>query len=166
MEVWKIIEENENYSVSNFGNVRNDITGKILKNGISRIGYCNLKLTTNGKKSNVMPHRLVAKAFIYNPNNKSCVDHIDNNKLNNNVSNLRWATHSENIMNTTVKTNSKSGTKGVYWYKSSKKWNAQITIDGITKNLGYFDKKEDALQVRLEAVNKLFGLFAHQSEKL
>ena len=62
-------------------------------------GYKFAVLYKNGKGHGYKIHRLVASAFIPNPDNKPCVDHIDGNKENNNVTNLRWCTHKENMNN-------------------------------------------------------------------
>ena len=75
-------------------------------------------------------HRLVAITFLTNPENKKCVDHIDNNRQNNNLINLRFATHSQNSQNQPMSKRNKSGTKGVCWNKKTNKWTAQKTIDG------------------------------------
>lgn len=96
MEEWRKIKEFDNYSVSNFGEIRNDKTGRILKLHISTSGYYQVMM---GRKT--IPqyvHRLVAKAFIPNNSNKPQVDHIDGNKLNNSVENLRWVSVSENCL--------------------------------------------------------------------
>lgn len=83
------------YQVSDSGLVRNSRTGRVLKfstvNGYHRVCLCQ-----NGKMTNLYVHRLVASAFIPNPENKSEVNHIDGNKTNNSVANLEWATRIEN----------------------------------------------------------------------
>lgn len=89
MEIWKPIQDLPGYSVSNRGRVRKDSTGQIMvlsKNG----GYCRITISKH-------VHRLVAEAFIDRPDGEKCwVDHIDGNRSNNDVSNLRWVTPSEN----------------------------------------------------------------------
>jgi hypothetical protein len=85
-----------NYSVSSFGNVRNDNTDTFLKNRIDAQGYCSLKLSKNGESQIFKVHRLVAIAFITNPENKPEVNHMDGNKANPHLSNLEWSTKSEN----------------------------------------------------------------------
>ena len=87
MEEYKKVTNYNNYSISNFGNVRNDKYDRILKLGSRGNGYYFIKLFNNGKKITIDVHRLVAIAFIENLDNKTCVDHIDNNKLNNNINN-------------------------------------------------------------------------------
>ena len=86
VETYKKIEGFEVYSVSDHGNVRNDKTGRILKQS-HRNGYQMVHLQKDNKQYNNDIHRLVAIAFIANIETKKCVDHIDNNKHNNNVKN-------------------------------------------------------------------------------
>lgn len=101
-EIWKDIKGYEGlYQVSNFGRVKSFIRGKesILKNYISDRGYCKSVLRTKEKNSRkeFKTHRLVAITFIPNPMNKPDVNHINGDKLNNNIYNLEWCTKSENI---------------------------------------------------------------------
>ena len=165
METYKVIEGFENYSVSDFGNVKNNRTGRILKQSTTN-GYPRLELKVNKLRSSKLVHVLVARAFISNPDAKRCVDHIDNIRTNNNVSNLRWATHAENSFNQCLAKNNTSGVKGVLFKKASKKWHAQIMIAGIPINLGYFTKKEDAIQARITRANEAFGVFTNSCEKI
>ncbi len=93
-EVWKEIANYDKYEVSSFGNVRNKKTGRILKpankGGYLCVGLSNIKTKT------FPVHRLVALAFIENPENKLHVNHKDKNSLNNKLSNLEWNTAKEN----------------------------------------------------------------------
>lgn len=94
MEIYKKIKEFPNYSISNLGNVRNDKTKRILKFYTKPSGYKQVQL---GRKT--IPqyvHRLVAKAFIPNLDNKPQVNHINGNKGDNKVENLEWVTAREN----------------------------------------------------------------------
>lgn len=95
-ECWKLIEDYPNYEVSNLGNVRNRVTGKIKKPSLS-VGYHQVMLYKNNQYKFFKVHRLVANAFIPNPKNKRTVNHINGIKTDNYVSNLEWATDSENI---------------------------------------------------------------------
>ena len=99
IERFRIINNYPNYDISNFGVVRNRNTGKILAGGIGNHGYPSVCLSSKGTTKTLLIHRLVAEAFIKNPNNYDCIDHIDRTKTNNHYKNLRWCTHSMNMRN-------------------------------------------------------------------
>ena len=109
MENWKTITDFEDYQISSFGNVKSIANAaskkeRILKPLITSNGYFRVALY-KGKKSYFKSiHRLVAEYFIENSFNKEQVNHIDGNKLNNNVFNLEWCTYRENI-NHAIKNN-------------------------------------------------------------
>lgn len=97
-EIWKDIEDYEGlYQVSNLGRVKRVKTNRVLKGRKDKGGYLVVCLYKNGSKSNKRIHRLVAEAFIPNTDNKPTVNHIDEDKTNNMVSNLEWMTVKENL---------------------------------------------------------------------
>lgn len=139
IEIWKdIVEFDGKYQISNFGNVRNiKNINYNLKLEVSNCGY----LRINIQRKHYSIHRLVAEAFIPNPNNLPQVNHIDGNKQNNHVDNLEWCTNSENQIHNYKVLNYKPtmlGKKGsnhiasktIYQYSKNdefiKKWNSII----------------------------------------
>jgi len=166
IQTWKPIDGYPNYKVSSFGNVKNIKTDKILKPGIDKDGYYQVYLSNNGNGKTIKIHKLVANAFIKNPENKKCVDHINNNKIDNHIHNLRFCTNSENQMNKKKQSNNSSGFTGVYFKKDKQKWCSHIKINGKFKHLGYFDTIEEAAKVRKQKANEIFGEFCHSSEKI
>ena len=100
MEEYRQIKDFENYEISNYGNVRNKKTKRILKSNCVGKGYLAVQLSKNSTRKSFQIHRLIALEFIPNsdPENKTQVNHIDGNKLNNNIDNLEWVTPSENIV--------------------------------------------------------------------
>ena len=99
-ELWRPIADYDNYQVSTLGRVFNKKFQRIIKPFNHKCGYDLVDLNKNGKGKTYTVHRLVMNAFIPNVDCKPHIDHIDWNKKNNRLSNLRWATHSENICNT------------------------------------------------------------------
>ena len=97
IELWKSIEGWENrYEVSNLGNVRNSKTKTLKIANSSNSGYLRLNFYNGSNIKRFSVHRLVAEAFIDNPNNLPQVNHKDENKSNNHVDNLEWCTNEYN----------------------------------------------------------------------
>ena len=90
---WK--NYNNFIEVSEAGDVKSH--GRMIKGEICKNGYKRVHVSHNGVTYHFLVHRLVAKAFIDNPLNKPCINHIDGNKTNNCVDNLEWCTHGENL---------------------------------------------------------------------
>ena len=132
--------------------------------------------TAGGKDKSFAVHRLVLQAFTPNPENKPQVDHIDNDRLNNKLENLRWATVQENARGKTLrKTVGKNGLmlskyRGVTKLRLKKKdgsyrnltrpYVVQISIDGKPTHLGYFKTENEAAEARNKAVKKFYGEYA------
>ena len=98
MEEWRAVPGYEGlYEVSNIGNVRNVRRNTLLRLQKTNKGYIRVSLCKNGIQTGFQVHRLVAQAFIPNPNNLPQVNHRDENPSNNNVDNLEWCTAKYNI---------------------------------------------------------------------
>ena len=95
-EVFTDIRGYEGYQVSNYGRVKNSKTGKILKPYLTR-GYLRVSLYNESGRKCKLVHRLVAEAFLPNPQHKPAVNHINGCKTDANACNLEWATPSENM---------------------------------------------------------------------
>jgi len=116
----------------------------LLKGGVNKTGY--RKIRINNKI--YAYHRVIYKLHNHewditdvSPNN--CIDHIDRDKLNNNVDNLRVVSQQQNMFN-------KNG-KGYYCHNKSNKWHAQISVNGKKKHIGYFDVEQEARNAYLAA---------------
>lgn len=95
-------------------------------------------------------HRLLAQTFIENVNNHPFVDHINRNKLDNSLSNLRWVTKSENGINRNRRKDHKNNYVGVSWNNLKKKWLARIVRNGKDYFVGYYDEEVEAKKAREE----------------
>lgn len=101
-EEWRVVEGFPDYEVSNLGRIRrrtdttNKKRGDILSQWQRETGYTGIHLRRDDDTHNLYPHRIVAEAFIPNPEGKPCVNHKDGNKSNNRASNLEWCTYKEN----------------------------------------------------------------------
>jgi len=109
----------------------------------------------NKKRTLIRMHKVIAERM-----NIKHPDHVDTNGLNNQRNNLREATKSQQMMNQNLRINNKSGYKGVYWYKNSGKWRAQISLNYKHIYLRSFENIKDAAKAYNKAAIKYFGEFA------
>ena len=158
------IENFNNYSISNLGEIRNDKTMRIFKTRIDSAGYKKIDLREDKKPKTFYIHRLIAQAFIANHNNLPCIDHCVGNKLNNSLENLRWCTESQNMHNRTINSNNTSGIKGVHYQNKTNKWRATIMLNNIRIHIGLFETKDEAELARKIKAKELFGSFLNKIE--
>lgn len=158
IEGWKDVIGYEGiYQVSDLGNVRSLdriinysnggkrlLKGRILKPGINSVGYYIVGLHKNRNQKTNQVHQLVAESFLgHTPCGYDLVvNHINKNKLDNNLYNLEVITHRENISVKSSKNTSKH--TGVYFRKDSKKWSSRIYFNGALNHLGCFKNEYEA----------------------
>lgn len=136
------------YQISQFGNVKSFKykKPKILKTALNLRGYLHVSLSLHNIRCTKLIHQLMAITYL---NHKPCnheiiVDHIDNNKLNNRLSNLQLISQRENSSKDKFKKQKTSQYTGVYWNKRCKKWHSTYNIKNKHLSLGYFDNEIDA----------------------
>lgn len=135
-----------NYEITEDGTIININTNRIIATCINKqTGYKMVHLWKDNKEKGDTIHRLLAIHFISNPDNKKYVDHIDRNKLNNNLSNLRWVNGTENNLN--------SGSQdrelhNIYYRKDRNMYRVIIQRYGKPIYLGTYNTIEEAKQVR------------------
>ena len=154
------IYDYKNYKINLKTNqVINIKSGKYIKNNLTNFGYYSVKLCKNGKIKNFQLHRLIFQA--HNPLidiKGSDIDHIDQDKLNNNINNLRKATHSQNLCNVKFRKNNILGIKNIGKTKKNT-FQVQIMKDG--KNyIKNFKSLEEAIEHRDLKLAEMHGEFA------
>lgn len=155
----------DRYDVHTDGRVRNRETGYELSISPHNRGYVVYQLSINRKNKSFLGHRLVAMAHIPNPDGLPCVDHVDGNTLNNDVSNLRWCTYSQNGFAARYPTTGSSQYRGVVRRESrANPWAARITrkIDGRQRGvwLGSFATEREAAVAYNDYAAREYGEFA------
>ena len=152
------LEDYPDYFITETGDVYSGKRDKIIKFKpcINSKGYFQIDFWKDGKRYSKSIHRLLAETFINNPENKPFIDHIDRNKLNNNLENLRWSTHSENNRNGTKNKNNTSGILGVSYDKKFNRWRScfynnegKLRTKSFSQNK-YQNAKQLAIEYRKE----------------
>lgn len=139
----------ENYEISNLCRVRNKTSGLILKKSFSKNGYIYHSFSNRKLKKHKYLHRLMAEAFIDNPNYKEEVNHINGNKLDNSIENLEWVTRRENQSHYFGNNNKTSQFVGVSYLKNCGKWRAYIRVNRKLLSLGFHKTEIEAYQARV-----------------
>jgi len=157
-----VIEGFENYDVSTLGVVRSrggvrkgrrgSIT--ILKPAVTGCGYKRVVLCKEGKETTVRIHSLVANAFLPNPDRKPKVDHIDRNKLNNNLENLRWVSDAENSLNHALHDREECG---IRWRQDRQCYIVEVTRNKKRFRKSGFKTMEDAKRVKSELLMEILN---------
>tara|TARA_R110001632_G_C11088614_1_gene389562 strand:+ start:84 stop:545 length:462 start_codon:yes stop_codon:yes gene_type:complete len=134
-----------NYLIYEDGRIWSKNKNRFITPYICDNGYYRIRLTKNKKIKHIRIHRLIGLHYIPNLNNKECIDHIDGNKLNNKIENLRWVSQTEN-KNYFKKhqKNCLSEYKNIRLRKDNNKWNFRKIVFGKNYNL-QFETKNDAL---------------------
>lgn len=144
--MWRPIKDYEMYEINTNGSIRRE--GRILKNQIGTNLYFSICLCKNGIIKRYRVHRLLAQAFILNPNDKPCINHKDGDRQNNSLDNLEWCTTSENMLHaihvtkTKISPKSMSGKFGCNHNRSKSFW--------IKNKEGYLTRYGSGLQFMRE----------------
>ena len=156
MEQWKDIKGYDgHYQISNLGNVKSikKQQHKILVQFLCGSGYLKFSLSLNSTVKNKMVHRLVAESFL-GLNEDMQVNHIDENKLNNNLSNLEYVSGRVNIQKYYSTKINLNKTLGATYNKASKKWRSFIRVNGKQVYLGAFNTELEAGNAYQQAIKK------------
>ena len=122
-------------------------SGRVKQWSLSNKGYYYAAFYKNGRTHAMGRARLIAHCFIPNIEGKPTIDHINRDRTNDRIENLRWATYDEQNQNRgpmSMRRDNTSGVQGVCWDKKAAKWKATIAVNGTTRHLGLFDDIHDA----------------------
>jgi hypothetical protein len=122
-----------------------------------KLKYIHIKIC----KKSYMAHRL-AWLYMYGEFPTEYIDHIDCDKSNNKIENLRLSSNQQNQFNRGIPKNNTSGVKGVSWFKRDKKWQVTIYVDKKAKSFGRYINFDEAVSVAVEARKKHHGDFARE----
>lgn len=145
---WSKIQDFPNYKISDTGEVVNIITGKNVATPKHQHGYLCVRLWNNGKTRLLKIYRLLAIAFIPNPENKREVNHIDGNRMNHSISNLEWVTASENMKHAYVNGLSKNQFKKGFDHQLAK-----LSLDDVLEI-----RRLRSLGIKYKVISKKYNI--------
>lgn len=164
-EIWKPIKGYEGYyEISNKSRVRSverqvnhqygtrTVKEKIIKGSLGKRGYLEVSLCKGSTKRHYTLHKLVMEHFVPNPENKPCIDHIDGNKLNNQIENLRWVTYKENTNNPITLNRIRSNTHSIFSVKKRIETNRMKGNHSAPKTV-YQYQKDGKLVARYDSLS-------------
>ena len=130
------------YTIDSLGRIFTSRRNFFLKNTVAPDGYARVSLIKNKIRKGFTVHRLVGITLLKNPKNKPVIDHINKNRSDNRLVNLRWATHRENNL---YSKHSRTNLRGAYYHPKSKNWEAAIMLDGANRfYIGVYSTKNEA----------------------
>jgi hypothetical protein len=162
---YKKIPNYKNYRINKEGDlIRIYKNGKVkhLKFFVNDNGYLRINLSKNGKVKPYYKHQLLAKTFIDNPEDKPCIDHINHNRQDNCLSNLKWVTYGENNRNKTIRYDNNTGHRGVSYIEEKYYVVNYSNLEGRNIRRKFSVKKygaEEALKKAIEIRKKAEKLY-------
>jgi len=176
VEEWRDIQGWEGfYRISNLGRVMSvervistaqgprAVPQRIMVQEPNTRGYLKVNLHRDGRQKTFETHRMVAKAFLQNPQGLCEVDHINRIRSDNRLSNLRWANRRVNVINRTAPDNKSTGMMGIRFKAGNNRWSARITFFKKEMYLGTFDTLEEAILARERAVDEMHTAYVSTS---
>ena len=157
MDEFVSIPDYEDYFINKQGVIlsKRQKKDRIMKHTLSTHRYYTIMFSINKQQKRFTIHRLLAKMFIPNPNNYPFVDHINRDKLDNRLENLRWCSHIENSQNQSISKNNNSGYKHISWYTTRQRWYVRIERNKKIVACKQFKKLEDAIEFRNKILTEL-----------
>ena len=162
--IWKDVIDYEGiYSISSVGNIYSFISDKLLKQNLGTSGYLCVNLYKNKKQKTRLVHQLLAESFLGHKRQKFkvVIDHIDNNKLNNNIDNIQLLS---NRKNSTKDKKPKGGESCIY--SANSKYLVRLRVNGKKMSIGIFKDITDAITCRDEFLKKIDFFEQTENDKI